>query len=121
MGDPTRRESDRYVTPMVVVWAMVLGTFILLGIVAAVTFLTWQGFDPAPVVELVANLVAAIGAMGTLGLQLVNGARTAKVERNTRGGYVPPADAPPPTDRLGRRSALPPVPGRGTAPAAGGS
>ena len=117
------RQSDRYVTPGVVIWGLVLGTLVLLAILGAVTFLTWQGYDPAPVVELVANLVAALGALGTLVLQLVNRATVAKVERNTGAIAAGELDRlhPPPTDRLGRRSALPPVPERRAAPTAGGS
>lgn len=117
------RQSDRYVTPGVVIAGLTLATVVLLGIVGAVTFLTWQGFDPAPVVELVANLVAALGALGTLVLQLVNRATVAKVERNT--GAIASGElerlSPAPTERRRRHAGLPPVPERGRAPGAGGS
>lgn len=113
------RNSDRWVTPAVVVWGMVLGTIVVLATVAAVTWLTYLGRDPGPMLDLVAKVVTAIGTLGTLGLQLANRATVTKVERNTGALATDRLDRLDATDRLGRHGALPPVPGRGTAPAAG--
>lgn len=109
------RNTDRWVTPGVVGLALTLATVIILGIVAAVTYLTARGFDPAPVVKLVADLVAAVGALATVGLQLANRATVTKVERNTSplapGGV--PLRLEPPTEPLDGRHGRPRVPDAG--------
>lgn len=122
-----RRESDRWVTPGVVIWFLILGTLIVLGVIGAVTFLTARGFDPKPVVELVAQLVTAVGALGGLVLQLVNRRTVTKVERNTGqsttvvADLVDAVDAVRETVASGRLTSTmppvrPPVPGREAAP-----
>lgn len=101
------RSSDRWATPAVIIWGMAFATLILCVIVAAVAFLTWQGFDPAPVVQLVANLVAALTGTGVLGLQLAQRATTTRVERKV-GRLVPGEDPEPPTSPVyGRPGARP--------------
>lgn len=77
------RSSDRWVTPGVVCTALVVGGVLVLAVVASVTWLAAQGRDPDPMLRLVAQVVGAVGSMGTLLLQLTGRATTAKVERNT--------------------------------------
>ena len=78
-----RRDSDRWITPRVIAWALFLVTVLLLAVVASITYLTARGLDPDPMVELVAKVATAVGSLGTLALQLVSRSTTAKVERNT--------------------------------------
>ena len=78
-----RRESDRWVTPGVVIWFLICATVVVLCVIGVVGYLTVRGYDPQPVVELVAQLVTAVGALGGLALQLVNRRTVTKVERNT--------------------------------------
>jgi nitrate/nitrite transporter NarK len=77
------RNTDRLVTPAVVV-TFLLVAGVLVGLtIAAVAYLTARGLDPDPMVKLVASLVGAAGGLGTFVLQLANNSRTAKTERNT--------------------------------------
>jgi hypothetical protein len=78
-----RRDSDRWITPRVVAWALFCGTVLVLAVVGAVTYLTARGLDPDPMLSLVGNLGTAVAAIGTLLLQLTGRATTTKVERNT--------------------------------------
>lgn len=113
------RNTDRWVTPGVVVTGLLVGGVIVLATVAAITWLTYLGRDPAPMLDLAAKVVTAIGSLGALVLQLANRATVAKVERNTGALATGALDRlEPPTDRLGRHGSLPPVPGRSAAPAA---
>jgi hypothetical protein len=82
-----RRASDRYITPGVVMVALVMGTVVVLSIVAVVGYLTARGYDPAPVVTLTANLIGAAGGLGTLIVQLVTRKTTARIEKHT--GLLP--------------------------------
>lgn len=82
-----RRASDRYVTPGVVMVALVMGTVVVLSIVAVTGYLTARGYDPAPIVTLTANLLGAVGGLGTLVVQLVTRKTTTRIERNT--GLLP--------------------------------
>lgn len=77
------RDSDRWVTPRVIVAGMVLATVLVLAVVASVTWLTVQGKDPDPMLRLVANLVGALAAVGTFVQGLANRRTTTKVERQT--------------------------------------
>jgi hypothetical protein len=82
-----RRASDRYITPGVVMVALVMGTVIVLAIVAVTGYLTARGYDPAPIVTLTANLIGAAGGLGTLIVQLVTRKTTARIEKHT--GLLP--------------------------------
>lgn len=75
------RNSDRWVTPGVVMVGLTVGGVVCLAVVAAVAYLAARGVDPDPVLRLVASLVAAAGSLGTLLLQLVTRSTTAKTER----------------------------------------
>jgi hypothetical protein len=77
------RQSDRWVTPGVVVAGLVCATVVVLGIAGAVTYLTERGIDPDPMLRLVAELGGALSGLLSLALQLVNRRTTTKVERNT--------------------------------------
>lgn len=82
-----RRASDRYITPGVVMVGLVMGTVIVLSIVAVTGYLTARGYDPAPIVTLTANLLGAVGGLGTLVVQLVTRKTTARIEKHT--GLLP--------------------------------
>ena len=77
------RETDRWVTPRVVVAGLlVVGT--LLGmLIAATAWLTSLGIDPSPMLDLIREWTTALAAVGALLLQLANRATVAKTERNT--------------------------------------
>ncbi len=101
------RSSDRWVTPAVVCTALVVGGLLVLAVVASVTWLTAQGRDPDPMLRLTAQVVTAVGSLGTLVLQAAGRATTAKVERNVgrlEGVVVETLD------QLDARAILPPVP-----------
>lgn len=78
-----RRDTDRWITPRVVAWALFLATVLVLAVIAAITYLTARGLDPDPMLSLVAKIATAIGTLGTLALQLSGRATITKVERNT--------------------------------------
>jgi ABC-type phosphate transport system auxiliary subunit len=82
-----RRASDRWITPGVVMVALVMGTIAVLGIVGMVGYLTARGYDPAPIVTLTANLTAAAGALGSVVLQLVARKTQTRIEQHT--GLLP--------------------------------
>jgi hypothetical protein len=122
-----RRNSDRWITPGVVIAGLLVGGLICLGVTAGVVYLSSIGKDPDPMLRLTAQVVTAVGSLGTLLLQLTGRSTVAKVERNTgvlanvvedaltdpgRHTYYPgdTAHLPP----------VPPVPVRGATPAAEG-
>jgi hypothetical protein len=70
-------------TPGVVCVLILAGAVVVLGVLAAVTYLTVRGFDPQPVLQLAGTLVAAVGSVGTFVVQLVARRGVAKVERQT--------------------------------------
>lgn len=78
----SRRASDRWVTPWVVVVLVLCGTLVVLAVLAAVTYLTARGFDPEPIVQLTGTLVAAAAASGNFVLSLVKRKTETKVERS---------------------------------------
>lgn len=140
-----RRSSDRWVTPGVVIVAILVGGLVVLATVAAVTYLTARGEDPDPMLRLVAQAVAAVGSLGTFLLTVTGRATVTKVERNTgqltgavaealeeldaqrdahaQAAADAQASAVPAGPETAWRPAtgLPPVPGHGTAPASPGS
>ena len=77
------RRSDRFVTPGVFGAGLLVSGVIVLAVVAAVTFLTYRGLDPDPMLRLVANVVAALGTVGTFANTLVNRRTTTNVEQKT--------------------------------------
>lgn len=70
-------------TPAVVIVLILGAVIVVLGVLAAVTYLTARGFDAQPVVQLVASLVGAVGGLGAYVNTLVGRRTTTKVERNT--------------------------------------
>lgn len=77
------RQTDRYLTPAVVVTLLLVAGTVILGTVGAVAWLTSLGRDPDPMLKLVGAWVAAGSSTITLVLQLANRATVAKTERNT--------------------------------------
>jgi hypothetical protein len=118
------RQSDRWITPTVVVTALVVGAVLVLAVVAAVTYLAAIGRDPGPMLDLVAKVVTAIGSLGSLVVSLANRATATRTERNTAplapGGVPVSLASLAATDRLYGGHSRPPVPTR-TAPAPPGS
>lgn len=76
------RNSDRWVTPGVVVCTLVLATVVILSVVASVTYLTARGLDPDPMLRLTAQVGGAVFSAGTFALQLLGRRTVTKVERN---------------------------------------
>jgi hypothetical protein len=77
------RRSDRWMTPGVVCVLILCGAVVVMGVLAAVTYLTVRGFDPQPVLQLAGTLVAAAGAWVNVVVGLVSRRGVAKVERQT--------------------------------------
>jgi hypothetical protein len=77
------RDSDRLVTPRVIVVFLLVGAALVLATIGAVTYLSAIGRDPDPMLKLVAQAVTAVGSLGTLLLTLTGRQGIAKVERNT--------------------------------------
>jgi hypothetical protein len=61
---------------------LVVGGLVAL-LIAVVGYLTVRGYDPAPLLDLTAKIVTAVGSFGTLLLTLASRRTTTKVERNT--------------------------------------
>ncbi len=79
------RQSDRWVTPGVVITALFLATTVVLALVGVTAYLAANGVDAAPVMDVVTGSVAAAGTLVTLALTLANRATAAKTERNVSG------------------------------------
>jgi hypothetical protein len=77
------RNSDRWVTPAVIVTGLLVAGGLCALLIAAVAYLSARGVDPDPMLKTVGALVAAATSVGTLLLQLVNRQTVAKTERNT--------------------------------------
>lgn len=92
-------------TPGVIVTALLVAGVVVVVITAGVVYLTAAGRDPGPMLQLVTQLVAAVGAVGSVVLQLAGRRTVAKVERNT--GLLAGEVAKLPT----RAAAPPPPPG----------
>lgn len=117
-----RRQSDRWVTPGVVVTGLLVLGVLVLAVLAAVTWLATQHVDPDPVLRLVVQAVAAAGGLGTFVLQLASRRTTAKVERNTGvlgNGVVGVLEQL--EEVRGRHAGPPAAPEQRTGPAAQGS
>ena len=99
------RSSDRWVTPGVIITALLVAGLIVSSIVGSIAYLTARGIDPSPLLKLAATLVGALGGVGTFVLQLAQRAQNSKTERNTGvlagvvdelAATVPAAAAPAP-------------------------
>lgn len=77
------RNTDRWVTPGVVVAALFVAGACILATIAAVAWLTARGLNPDPMLKLVGIAATALGSLGSFVLQLVNRRTVAKTERNT--------------------------------------
>jgi hypothetical protein len=77
------RRSDRWITPPVVVGMLFCGTVVILAVIASVTFLTWRGLDPDPMIRLTAQVGAAVFSAGTFIQGLAQRRTTTNVERKT--------------------------------------
>lgn len=76
------RNTDRYVTPAVVVTGLLVAGGIVALLIGAVFLLQREGVDPDPMLRLIGEVVTAVSALGTLALTLANRATVAKTERN---------------------------------------
>lgn len=76
-------KSDRWVTPGVVIVGIVAVAAVVLGVVAAVTYLADRGIDPDPMLRLVAQVGSGAAGVLSLLLQLINRRTVTKTERNT--------------------------------------
>lgn len=76
------RDSDRWVTPRVVVVGLVVAGGLVVFIAACVTYLVTIGRDPDAMLRLTAEVATGIGSIGSLALQLAGRRTVAKVERN---------------------------------------
>lgn len=123
------RNSDRWVTPGVVITALLGVVVCLLATIAAVTWLTARGLDPSPMLKLVAQVGSGLAGLLSLVLQLAQRRTVAKTEANTgllatkthelAGAVYEVADAMPrPLPRHGAEDTLI---GYGAAPAPRGS
>lgn len=86
------RESDRWVTPAVVIAGLRWASLLVLVVVGSVTYLTAIGRDPGPMVQVVASLIGGVTGLGSLSLQLANRSTVAKIERHV--GTPAPATRP---------------------------
>ena len=77
------RNSDRLVTPAVVITMLVIAGLLVAGTIGSVTYLTARGLDPEPMFKLVGIAVTGLASLGTFVLQVANRATLAKTERNT--------------------------------------
>jgi hypothetical protein len=80
---PDFRKSDRYVTPGVIIAALIVAGIVLIVVAGSVAYLTSRGIDPDPMLKLVATVGGGLFSLGTFVLQLVNRPTAAKTERNT--------------------------------------
>lgn len=123
------RNSDRLVTPGVVIVGLLMVGGCVLGTIAAVTWLTARGLDPDPMLKLVGLAVTAGGSLLSFLLTLTGRVQASKIERNTgllankthelAGAVYEVADAMP--RPLPRHAADDTVIGMGAAPAPPGS
>jgi hypothetical protein len=77
------RNSDRWVTPGVIVAGILTVGVVVLGVTAGLVYLAAQGEDPDPVLRLVVELTGSASAVATLLVSLASRQTVAKTERNT--------------------------------------
>lgn len=112
------RDSDRWVTPRVVAVAIAGVVAIVLAAIAAVTYLSARGVDPAPMLKLVGAIAAGASGVLSLVVQLANRVTITNTQRQAGrlathvGDLVDVvADAPAlPAADPWTRAYLPPVP-----------
>jgi hypothetical protein len=83
VSDPYTRGSDRWVTPAVVVTGLLVVGVVLLSLIAATAWLTREGVNIDPMLQLMREWVTTVAALGALVLQLANRSSVTKTERNT--------------------------------------
>jgi hypothetical protein len=104
------RDTDRWITPRVVVALILAAVVVVLAALASVTYLAARGIDPAPTLKLAGGIgTGVLTAINTL-LTLSQRRTTTKVERNT-GKVVPVLeDLTAAIDKRTRAAPPPPVP-----------
>lgn len=78
------RDSDRWVTPGVVVAGLLVAGALALATIGGATYLVAVGRDPGPMLQAVGAVVTAVSSLSAVALQLASRATVAKVERNTQ-------------------------------------
>lgn len=118
------RKSDRWITPGVIIAAIVTTGLAVTGVALSVAYLSARGIDPDPMLKLVAQVGTGAGVLLNIVLVLAGRATATKVERNTGSiagdvadvvdavkAAVPPAPAPASQTAIGPAT-RPPVPDR---------
>lgn len=77
------RNSDRWITPGVVIIGLLCATLAVLATIGGVAYLTARGVDPDPLLKMAAQAVTALGALGSFVVTLATRRTAAKTERNT--------------------------------------
>ena len=107
------RDTDRWITPRVVLALIAAAVVVVLASLASVTYLAARGIDPAPTLKLAGGIAtAALTTINTL-LSLSQRRTTTKVERNTgqiKGALIDVATVI--DERTTRAAPPPPVPPR---------
>jgi hypothetical protein len=76
-------KSDRWLTPGVIIAAIIVGGLIVAVVAASVAYLTAQGIDPSPMVKLVATAGTGLAALLNVALTIASRTTQTKTERNT--------------------------------------
>jgi hypothetical protein len=121
------RNSDRWITPGVVMVALLTGGALVALLLVVVGYLAARGVDPDPMLKTVGALATGAGSLATLVVTLATRQTTAKTERNTgrlAGAVDAVADAlsappPAPPTQMAARPAVPPVRSRHAYPETG--
>jgi hypothetical protein len=77
------RKSDRWITPGVIIAAIITTGLAITGVALAVAYLSARGVDPDPMLKLVAQVGTGCGVLLNIVLVLAGRATSSKVERNT--------------------------------------
>lgn len=77
------RNSDRWITPAVIIVALLVGGVLVALLIAATAWLSARGADPDPMIKTVGAVVTGLGSLATLTVTLATRTTTAKTERNT--------------------------------------
>lgn len=77
------RNSDRWITPGVIITFLLVVGLVVAAIVGGVAYLMARGIDPDPMLKLATTLGAAVFSVGTFVLQLAQRSQNSKTERNT--------------------------------------
>ncbi len=115
------RNSDRWITPAVIVSLIFVAGVVVLGLAAGMVFLAARGVDPDPILRFVVEVTGTLGILVNVVLTMAGRSTQAKTERNTgvlagRVGELAEAVEPPARHAYAetrmQRSAPPPPPGR---------